>query len=212
MKEYQYYLLDWDGNLAKTLHVWIEAFHVVLAKRGIEASDKEIVATFGKKTSFTDGWDIKDNDEAYQEADEYVKVKLPHVELYPDAIEVLNALHDKGKKLALVTSSRHEIVIGLLDSYNLRRLFDVVVAGDDVTHHKPHAEPLEKALVALGGTKDQAVMIGDSDKDLGAAQNFGIDSILFYPDEHAAFYDLDDLKPFNPTYIIEDFKKILRFS
>lgn len=212
MKEYQYYLLDWDGNLAKTLHVWIEAFRVVLAHHNIEATDKEIVATFGKSTSFIDGWGIEDNDGAYEEAGEYVKTKLPEVELYPDAIEVLNTLHDRGKKLALITSSSHDKIAHLLDSYNLRQLFDAIVAGDDVTHHKPHSEPLEKGLAALGGSKDQAVMIGDSDKDLGAAQNFGIDSILFYPDEHAEFYDLDDLKPFNPTYIIEDFKKILKFA
>ena len=52
-------------------------------------------------------------------------------------------------------------------------------------------------------------MIGDSDKDLGAARNFGIDSILFYPDEHRKFYNLEKLKELEPTFIIEDFKTIL---
>jgi phosphoglycolate phosphatase-like HAD superfamily hydrolase len=64
-------------------------------------------------------------------------------------------------------------------------------------------------LPAFGGTKSQAVMIGDSDKDLGAANNAGIDSILFYPPEHKKFYDLDKLRQLGPTYIVDDFRKIV---
>lgn len=45
-------------------------------------------------------------------------------------------------------------------------------------------------------------MIGDSDKDLGAARNFGIDSVLFYPAEHKKFYDLEKLKELEPTYFL----------
>lgn len=76
-------------------------------------------------------------------------------------------------------------------------------------HHKPHPEPLEKALRLLGGTKTGAVMIGDSDKDLGAANNTGVDSILFYPSEHKKFYNLARLKQLNPTYVVDDFRQVL---
>ncbi len=51
--------------------------------------------------------------------------------------------------------------------------------------------------------------IGDSDKDLGAAKNAGIDSVLFYPAEHKKFYNLDALKTYSPTYIVDDFRKIM---
>ncbi len=52
-------------------------------------------------------------------------------------------------------------------------------------------------------------MIGDSDKDLGAANNFGIDSVLFYPPEHKKFYDIEKLKKLRPTYIVSDLRQIL---
>ena len=52
-------------------------------------------------------------------------------------------------------------------------------------------------------------MVGDTDKDLGAAANFGIDSMLFYPPEHEKFYPLEKLKGYNPTYVFDDFKKLL---
>lgn len=210
MKLYEYYLLDWDGNLAKTLDIWLEACRTPLLKRGVQVSDEEIGASFGAFLSYLQRWGVTDPEAALQEADEVAKQKLPNVELYPDALEVLERLHDSGKKLALITTSPHANIKHLLDKYNLGRLFDVIVSGDDVTQHKPHPEPLEKALNELGGTKEHAVMIGDSDKDLGAAQNFGIDSILFYPDEHRKFYSIDSLKAHQPTYIVSDFKDVLK--
>ena len=91
----------------------------------------------------------------------------------------------------------------------MNRLFDVLVTHHDTENHKPHPEPLEKALAELGGTKELAIMVGDTDKDLGAAANFGIDSMLFYPPEHEKFYPLEKLKGYNPTYVFDDFKKLL---
>lgn len=208
MKHYKYILLDWDGNLAKTLDIWLVACREVLEKRGYFLSDEEIAAGFGQFPRQMRELGIKDYNEAMDEADMIAKRKLPDVELYPDALDVLRYLHQSDKKLALLTSSFHENIGHLLDRYNIRELFDVIVAGDDVNHHKPHPECIEKALAELNGSKDEAVIVGDSDKDLGAAKNAGIDSIWFYPPEHKKFYDKTKLESFDPTYIVEDFRKI----
>lgn len=69
-------------------------------------------------------------------------------------------------------------------------LFGMVIAHEDLTQQIPHAEPLLKALFLLQGTADSVAMIGGSDKELGAAKNAGIDSILFYQPEHTKFYKL----------------------
>lgn len=209
MKKYEYLLLDWDGNLARTLHIWLDATRIVMERHGIYKSDNEIGASFGKMTTHFREWGITDPDAAYEEADKIAKQALPEVELYPDALLVLEELHKAGKHLALITTSPHENVEHLLEKYDIRRFFEVIIAGDDVEHHKPHPEPLEKALVTLGGTKESAVMIGDSDKDLGAAANFGVDSILFFPEEHHKFYDYEILQALSPTYVVEDFKQVL---
>lgn len=209
MKEYTYYLLDWDGNLAKTLDIWLRAYRIVLEKRGLFLSDVEIGATFGAIDTHMTSVGIADTDVAMDELYIIGKRELPDVELYPDALRVLSALRAHGKKIALITTSPHENVQLVLDKHNIAQYFDTIVAGDDVQNHKPDPEPLEMALNKLGGTKAEAVMIGDSDKDLGAAQNFGIDSILFYPPDHRKFYDLSALKTFDPTYVVEDFTMIL---
>lgn len=209
MKSYQYILLDWDGNLAKTLDIWLEACRTAVNSQGIQVTDEQIGASFGSFTTHMTKWGVTDPHQALAEADSIAKKKLPEVELYPDALEVLEQLREKGKQIALTTTSPHENIAHLLKKYDMERFFDAIVAANDVTHHKPHPEPIEKALLLLGGTKDSAVMIGDSDKDLGAALNAGIDSILFYPDEHKKFYNIGTLIKLNPTHIVSDFKNIL---
>lgn len=205
----QYILLDWDGNLAKTLDVWLAACRIALEQQGIFKTDEEIASSFGQFTKYMEDWGVDDIDAAVARADEIAKEKLPNVELYPDALVVLEELRRRNKKLALITTSPHRNISHLLEKHGLISLFDVIIAGDDVKNHKPHAEPLETALEKLGGNKREAVMIGDSDKDLGAAKNAGLDSILFYPPEHKKFYDLEKLKALEPTHIVNDFRKIL---
>lgn len=208
MKTYEYILLDWDGNLAKTLDLWLNAFKQVLNEEGHDPSDKEIAASFGKVTEYFASLGITDAADVYERADKLGKGRLPEVELYPDALEVLEYLKKSGKKTALITSSRAVNVLPLLDRYDLHLLFDAIVTRDEVTEHKPHPESLNLALKLLGGTREEAVMIGDSDKDLGAARNAGVDSILFYPPEHEKFYELIELKTLSPTYVISDFRDI----
>jgi len=209
MKKYNYILLDWDGNLAKTLDIWLNAARIVIEQHDIYKSDNEIGASFGKIIDHFGQWGIADPKAVYEEVDRIAKQTLPDVDLYPDALFVLQKLHESGKHLALITTSPHENVKHLLEKYNMRHFFEVIISGDDVENHKPHPEPLEKALAQLGGIKELAVMIGDSDKDVGAAQNFGVDSILFFPEEHHKFYHYETLRALKPTHIVDDFKQIL---
>lgn len=209
VKTYTSVLLDWDGNIAKTLDIWLEACRIPLMKRGFMLSDEAIASSFGGFQEYAAQLGIADGETALEEADAIARTLLPDVELYPDALEVLENLHGRGKQLALITSTWHANIDGVLKRYRLDQLFNVVVTGDDVTHIKPHAEPLEKALRALDTSKETAIMVGDSDKDLGAAVNTGVDSVLFYPPEHRKYYQLEHLQTHRPTYVIQDFRKLL---
>lgn len=212
MKKYQYFLFDWDGNLAQTLDVWLQCLKIALENRGHYLLDKEIGADFEAfKTRATQSG-IRDVEAIVQEAYDLSANKLPYAELYPDALLVLEALHAKDKKLALVTTSKHDRIDASLAYYHLDQLFDSIICGDDVTNVKPDAEPLKKALALLGGNNKEAIMIGDSEKDIQGAYNAEIDSVLFYPPQHQVFYDLDALTNLKPTYIFDDFKKVLELT
>ncbi len=209
MKNYEYILLDWDGNLAQTIDLWIEAYRITLNEEGYFPKDEEISGAFGRLREYLLSLGIEDPEAVYERADELGRKKLPQVELYPDALEVLRYLKDINKMTGLVTTSRPESIGHLLDRHDMHQFFDVIVTYDDVENHKPHPESLIKALEALGGNKDEAIMIGDSDTDLGAAANAGIDSLLFFPPEHTKFYDLEALKQLKPTYVVDDFRKVM---
>jgi len=208
-KDYHYILFDWDGNLAKTLDLWLEATKIELAKLDVHPTDAEIGASFGAFSKFFADWGVADPEGTITRIDLTVRTMLPTVELYPDTLEMLDALYNRGKHLSLITTSWRATLTIPLKQYHLEHFFEAIVCGDDVTHHKPHPEPLEKALTALGGTKDKALMIGDSDKDIGAANNFGIDSVLFHSPEHQKFYQTDRLHSLNPTYIVDDLRQVL---
>lgn len=208
MKNYKYILFDWDGCLAKTLDAWMGAIKKTLAIYNLSPSDLEIGHHFGD-------WRLLEyfgiTGEEYEKADknlvDMAAESLVTVELYPGARELLEYLRPT-KKIALLSSSEKFILDRALDSNNLRKYFDIVISGDEVTNHKPHPEVIEKGLAALGGKKEEAVMIGDSRKDLEAANNAGIDSILVYPPEHKIFYDLDELKAYKPTYVVSELSEI----
>lgn len=209
MKQYEYILLDWDGNLAKTLDLWLETFRQVLDEEGFHPTDEAIASSFGKTDEFFAKLGVKDPKELYERADQIGRKRLPNVELYPDALEVLQYFRDKGKKTALITASNRANVAHLLDHYNMNNLFDVFIAREDITKQKPDPESLNIAIERLGADPAKSVMIGDSDKDVGAAANAGVDSILFYPPEHTKFYDFEKLKQLSPTHIVDDFREIM---
>jgi beta-phosphoglucomutase-like phosphatase (HAD superfamily) len=73
-----------------------------------------------------------------------IGAKATHAELYPDAVAVLEALHARGRRIALVTTSRHDRIDTALARHKIEYLFAAVVCGDDVKNLKPSAEPVEK--------------------------------------------------------------------
>jgi pyrophosphatase PpaX len=211
MKSYKYILLDWDGNLAKTLDIWLESLKTPLQRRGIHLADEEIGANFATFKERMEARGVEDIDAILYEADVIAAAKTPYVELYPDALTVLSDLKKASKRLVLVTTSEHSLIDPLLEKYQMRQLFDFVVCGDDSVNHKPDPEPLIKALVLLDAVadKEHVVMVGDSSADIEAADQAGVDSVLFYPPTHKNFYNLEELQEFKPTYTISDFHELL---
>lgn len=133
----------------------------------------------------------------------------PHVQLYDGVKETLTTLHEKGKKMALLTTSLDTTVQPSLEQHGLSHFFEFILTANDVSNHKPDPEVIHKALEKFGGDKDHSIIIGDSKSDLGAAQNAGIDSLLFFPEHNKPFYDEEVLKSFHPTYTVSEFKELL---
>ncbi len=94
----------------------------------------------------------------------------------PGALELLTSVREAGIPTALVTMSIRSMATHIV-SLAPEAAFDAVVAGDDVTHSKPHPEPYLRAAELLGVDITECVAIEDSTTGLAAAVASGALSI-----------------------------------
>lgn len=98
--------------------------------------------------------------------------------LYPEVLEVLEALRVRGMKL-LVVSNWDSSLPGLLDRLDLTRRFDAVVVSALVGASKPAREIFETALAAAGVAAHEALHVGDSpSEDYEGARAAGVPALL----------------------------------
>ncbi len=208
-KSYKAYLFDWDGTLCRTLEIWITTLRETFAEYDIHPTDKEFGRCLGDwpaTMALGVPADRHATFKAQVEMRAYEKFLSPP--LYDGAVDMLKRLKAADKKLALITTSRREAIEKVLIHHGLIALFDMIITGDDVKAHKPDPEGILSAIARFKMPPAEVVMIGDTDKDLGAAKNAGIDSILFYPSNHADFYDYEHLISFKPVQIIDSWHAI----
>jgi len=94
--------------------------------------------------------------------------------LYPESAHVLGALRERGVGTAIVSTKFRYRIQAILAAADMREAVDVIVGGEDVTRHKPHPEPLWRALSQLGIAPASALYVGDHPVDGEAAKNAGI--------------------------------------
>lgn len=95
-------------------------------------------------------------------------------QVYPGVIEALAQMQQRGLQLAVVTNKPERFVPDLLRSLELDRFFSLLVGGDSLVEKKPHPLPLQHCLEYFGFAPGQALMVGDSAADIGAARAAGI--------------------------------------
>jgi HAD superfamily hydrolase (TIGR01509 family) len=92
----------------------------------------------------------------------------------PGVPEALSALTDAGRRLALATTRATASALDTLEAKGLARHFEFVGGGDQVARHKPAPDVLLLALERLGCAPAEALMVGDTTADIGAARAAGV--------------------------------------
>jgi len=132
----------------------------------------------------------------YYEAD---PAKL--TEPYPNAIQALEVLAQRGHRLGLCTNKPVAPTRQILVSLGMENLFSAVVGGDTLAVRKPNPEPLWHTLKMLGETI--CFYVGDSEIDAETAKMAGMPFVLFTQGYrkaaledircHATFNDFNEL-------------------
>jgi len=111
----------------------------------------------------------------------YTACATDSTHLVPHAREVLLHFYHEGVRQGLCTNKPRGVTQLILDNLDISGFFDSVVGGDSTAHKKPHPLPLHTCLQELGVQADQALMVGDSGADVGAARAAGV-TVILVPD------------------------------
>lgn len=100
------------------------------------------------------------------------------VKPYPGVVTTLAQLAEAGYQLGVCTNKPYNATLMVLQYCGLAGFFGAVIGGDSLPQRKPAAEPLLATIAKLGGTPDEAVMVGDSTTDLATAVAANIPALI----------------------------------
>lgn len=176
-------LWDMDGTLIDSEPHWLRSERQLAEKLGgkwTEEDGLEMVGlSLGASTKlFAEklGVDMA-HDEILSELTASVSQSLEQEILWrPGAQELLRLLRKKRVKTALVTMSLRNMAQQVVDAIPFIA-FDVIVAGDDVVHGKPHPEPYLKAAELLGVHPSECIAFEDSISGILSAEAAGTKAV-----------------------------------
>ncbi|MGG5316157.1 HAD family hydrolase [Enterococcus sp. AZ072] len=166
-------LFDVDGTLLDTEYAVIQSFrdtlaidpaildeelHFILGIPGVKALERYAGST-EEIQNLLELW-VKN-----------LNSHMKNVQLFPNVLPVLQNLQDRNYQLGIVTSKLRPDMESTLDSFNLRDYFTKVVTASDTEKHKPHPEPILRAMELLNSSPEETIYIGDSIYDLQSAHS-----------------------------------------
>jgi beta-phosphoglucomutase len=195
-------IFDFDGVLADTEHLHLQAFQEAFSRRGwrldeaayfdsyLGYNDEDLVRVYARDHAL----DL--DEEAREEVlGEKERVFLRHIEggavLYPGAAGTVRALAARFP-LAIASGSRRDEIVRILTAGRLIDAFPVIVSSDDVVNSKPAPEVYLSAAARLGLDPITCVAIEDSHWGLDAARAAGLRTIAVTTTSPAAVLQAAD--------------------
>ena len=109
---------------------------------------------------------------------------IPGVELYEDAVCVLDSLKERGYRIGLITNSFYPMWMRDVElrHYNLIDYFDARITSGDSGFMKPHPAIYQRILEMLDVPAARALFVGDRpENDIAGANEAGLISVLIDP-------------------------------
>lgn len=171
---------DSDGTLVDTEVLYFKATQEVLKSIDIEMSREWYVNEQLKKG--TSAFDLAREQGHSEESIEalrknrdalYLEALKKDAKILDNVVATLQALHGKIP-MAIVTTSRRAHFDQIMASTGLAKYFDFFICREDVDHEKPNPEPYLKAWQKSGCTKEDCLVIEDTERGLAAAKAAGL--------------------------------------
>lgn len=128
--------------------------------------------------------------------------------LFPDMHHLLDSLDTLGLPWGIVTNKPRGLSELLLAALNLSTRCQVLVCPEDVTHSKPHPEPMYLAAQQLGIAPEHIIYVGDHPRDIDAGRAAGMPTVLaaygYLPPAYR-----DDLEAWQADHIVYTVEQLI---
>ncbi len=179
-------IFDWDGTLVDSIDWIVHCFQTAAVENGYLIPDQQAVKNViglsiqkAMNQLFSECDQIKQEQLIASYSQEFFSRQITEKDLFEGVNEMLQALKQKGYKLAVATGKTRSgldkaiLGTGLSDIFNMTRCADQSAS-------KPQPDMLEDIVKEMAIDKFRAVMVGDSIHDMQMAINAGMSSIAVY--------------------------------
>jgi len=175
-------LFDLDGTLIDSIELILgSARHAFTDFAGRAPTDEEWRARIGRPLLTMLREYAADDAEADRLLVRFRAYQMEHhdrlIRPYHGIVEVVKWLADAGHPMALVTSKADWLAEKALVHVGLDRPIPKTVGCDTCVNHKPHPEPVERALALLGVPAECALFVGDSPHDVESGLAAGVTTV-----------------------------------
>jgi pyrophosphatase PpaX len=171
-------LWDFDGTLADSTELIMRCYRYTMATHlGEPPPDEEWLSGFGMTLESQIARFARSDEENQAMLHTYRSYQLSchdtMLRPFAGAVETVAELARQGVALAIVTSKHREAALRGMDLCGLMDHFPVIVTPEDVTHPKPHPEPVVHALRELRVSPADTLFVGDSPHDIASGRGAG---------------------------------------
>ena len=130
---------------------------------------KYLITEAGKKQEFA-----KIENMVFSVVEDFELEAARTAKMFAGIPETLKALRDMKLEIALCTICSEKTTDYVLKRFHIEQFFDAVITRESVFEVKPHPTHLEAALNALKVKSQEAVLVGDSVKDIECAVQLNV--------------------------------------
>jgi len=148
---------------------------------------------------------LKARSAVFKVLDRFEEKAAKEATLRKGALETLSTLRRHGKMVALLTNSGKKAVDNILEKFDIRKYFDIVLTRDDLKFMKPSPEGIYNLLSFFKVKADECLTVGDGVIDIIPSRIAKIKTVVVV----GGYTPIERLIQENPDYIIHSLEELL---
>ncbi|PIF03517.1 MAG: HAD family hydrolase [Arcobacter sp.] len=176
-------IFDMDGTLVNSGYAIVETINYVREHLKLDKLPKDLILERVNDPNVNSAeffYGVKEFSSIHINLFEehYEKTCLKNLYVYEGIKELLEDLSKKDFILTVATNAYSDFAKKMLEHLDIKKYFPTILGFDNVTKSKPSPQMFEKIIQKHNIKKEDVLVVGDSKKDIMAAENAKVDSVL----------------------------------